>query len=166
MADLTEVDLHRAAGALSLELERLFASGQAAAALSALERSLTAFFQRGRALTEPGQLDSRTTKIELNGIALHHFEQRASIGDRSIRLTPLELEFAWLLFSNPGVLLSVDFVNRTLWHDKEVLHRRSIQQHAYKIRRLLHLDGRFGLSLVALYRRGYILRVHKPMGII
>lgn len=82
----------------------------------------------------------------------------------SIRLTSREFAIAWLLFSRPGEYVSRRQIAGAVWSSSEDIVGRTLEQHIYKLRKKLNLNGAHGVHLRTMYAHGYrIERVDVPL---
>ncbi|MFM0670878.1 winged helix-turn-helix domain-containing protein [Paraburkholderia sediminicola] len=77
------------------------------------------------------------------------------IGSDAIRLTSREFAIAWLLFSRPGEYISRRQIAGAVWSSSEDIVGRSLEQHIYKLRKKLELNGPHGVQLRTMYAHGY-----------
>ena len=59
-------------------------------------------------------------KIHLDGLEVDLLEQRVSVGDRPLQLTPIQQALLYLLAANAGRALSREDLLRTLWGEFEI----------------------------------------------
>lgn len=78
-----------------------------------------------------------------------------SVRDRQVRLTPREFELAWMLFSNEGEYVSREHIARTIWAGSDKRVDGALDQHIYKLRKKLALNGENGWAIQPLYGHGY-----------
>ncbi|MCF7697264.1 response regulator transcription factor [Mycetohabitans sp. B2] len=78
-----------------------------------------------------------------------------SLQDRQVRLTPREFEVAWILFSNEGEYVSREHIARTVWAGSDKRVDGALDQHIYKLRKKLALNGENGWAIQPLYGHGY-----------
>jgi DNA-binding winged helix-turn-helix (wHTH) protein len=74
-------------------------------------------------------------------------------------MTRYEFSLAWLLFAQPGVCISRQQIASTVWGCAEEIVARPLEQHIYRLRKKLQLNGKSGLVLRTVYGRGYALEV-------
>ncbi|WP_025597674.1 response regulator transcription factor [Burkholderia sp. WSM2230] len=72
-----------------------------------------------------------------------------------VRLTPREFAIAWLLFSRRGEYVSRRQIAGAVWSRSEDIIGRTLEQHIYKLRKKLELNGPWGVHLRTLYAHGY-----------
>ncbi|MEI7292172.1 response regulator transcription factor [Paraburkholderia tropica] len=89
----------------------------------------------------PYRLDRRAGTVQLNG--------------RPIRLTVREFAIAWLLFSRTGEYVSRRTIAGAIWSSTEDIVGRTLEQHIYKLRKKLELNGEAGVQLRTMYAHGY-----------
>jgi len=99
------------------------------------------------------------TRIELAGFTLDR--ALGTLHDRgtSVRVTPREFSLAWLFFSSPGLRLAREAIGLAVWGAAKEIANRTIEQHVYKLRRKLPLNGDRGVVIRTTYGRGYRLEV-------
>jgi DNA-binding response OmpR family regulator len=81
-----------------------------------------------------------------------------------VRLTARECVIARALFESPGRLLSAGMLSAAVFGSADEAHRRSIEQHIYKLRKKCELASageREALAIESVYASGYRLRVAK-----
>lgn len=76
----------------------------------------------------------------------------------SVKLTQREFELFAFLLARAGSLVSRKELMEGIWGVSPDLATRTIDQHAYRIRKVLQLDGSHGLSLDTVYGYGYRLK--------
>jgi DNA-binding response OmpR family regulator len=76
-----------------------------------------------------------------------------------VRLTPREFAVAWLLFSHDGQYVSRRQIAGAVWSSSEDIIGRSLEQHIYKLRKKLELQGAHGCRLQTMYAHGYRIEV-------
>ena len=74
-------------------------------------------------------------------------------------LTAREFAMAWLFFSNPNACLSRETISLCVWGAGAEVTARTMEQHVYKLRKKLRLDGHHGVTLRTCYALGYKLEV-------
>ncbi|WP_232833248.1 response regulator transcription factor [Paraburkholderia kururiensis] len=79
------------------------------------------------------------------------------IGMQTIDLTPREFAVAWILFSRCGEYVSRRQMAGAVWSSSDDIVGRTLEQHIYKLRKKLALNGTHGVQLRAVYARGYRL---------
>ncbi|MEM5453684.1 response regulator transcription factor [Paraburkholderia phytofirmans] len=77
------------------------------------------------------------------------------IDEREIRLTVREFAIAWLLFSRAGEYVSRRQIAGAIWSSTEDIVGRTLEQHIYKLRKKLGLNGASGVQLRTMYAHGY-----------
>lgn len=78
--------------------------------------------------------------------------------DGSAQLTHKEFELFAYLLARIGALVSRKDLMQAIWSVTPNLATRTVDQHAYRIRKALQLDGSHGLSLDTVYGFGYRLK--------
>ncbi len=81
------------------------------------------------------------------------------VGTQTIDLTPREFAVAWILFSRCGEYVSRRQMAGAVWSSSDDIVGRTLEQHIYKLRKKLELNGTRGVQLRAVYARGYQLDV-------
>ena len=66
---------------------------------------------------------------------------------------------AWLFFSNPNACVSRETISLAVWGTQEEITSRTMEQHVYKLRKKLKLDGQHEVVLRTCYAQGYKLEV-------
>jgi DNA-binding response OmpR family regulator len=77
------------------------------------------------------------------------------IDGRAVRLTAREFAIAWLLFSQQGNYVTRRAIAAAVWGSSEEIAGRTLEQHIYKLRKKLLLDGAHGIALRTMYAHGY-----------
>ncbi|MGC4242426.1 MAG: response regulator transcription factor [Herbaspirillum sp.] len=95
--------------------------------------------------------------IEYAGFSLNKESAKFSYQGRPISLTPREFSMAWLFFSQPGVYISRETLGTVIWSADSEIAGRTIEQHVYKLRRKLQIDGRQVVVIRTAYSQGYRL---------
>lgn len=95
--------------------------------------------------------------IEYAGFQLDRDAGRFAYQGGAISLTPREFSMAWLFFSSPGVYISRETLGSVIWSAGSEIAGRTIEQHVYKLRRKLQIDGRQVVVIRTAYNQGYRL---------
>lgn len=101
---------------------------------------------------------SRRT-IELRDFTIDMSTRAVGYRGERIVLTPREFTMAWLFFSAPGVYISRETLSAAIWGVGSEIAGRTIEQHAYKLRKRLQLSVERGLLLRTAYNQGYRLEL-------
>lgn len=80
---------------------------------------------------------------------------RIGANEKPTQLTTREFAIAWLLFSRQGEYITRRHLAATIWGTTEEIIGRSLEQHIYKLRKKLGLNGEHGARLTTLYAHGY-----------
>ncbi|MDR0240283.1 MAG: response regulator transcription factor [Burkholderia sp.] len=78
-----------------------------------------------------------------------------SVAGDVIRLTSREFAIAWMLFSQFDKYVARGEIARAVWGSPEDVVSRSLEQHIYKLRKKLSLNGEHGVYLRTMYAVGY-----------
>jgi len=95
--------------------------------------------------------------IDYAGFSLNKDSGKFSYRGRPISLTPREFSMAWLFFSSPGVYISRETLSAVIWSADSEIAGRTIEQHVYKLRKKLLVDGRQVVMIRTAYSQGYRL---------
>lgn len=95
--------------------------------------------------------------IEYAGFSLNKESAKFSYQGQPISLTPREFSMAWLFFSSPGVYISRETLGTVIWSADSEIAGRTIEQHVYKLRKKLQIDGRQVVVIRTAYSQGYRL---------
>lgn len=95
--------------------------------------------------------------IEYAGFALDREASLFRYRGNVIALTPREFSMAWLFFSSPGTYISRETLSTVIWSAGSEVAGRTIEQHVYKLRKKLMVDGRQILVIRTAYSQGYRL---------
>jgi DNA-binding response OmpR family regulator len=104
------------------------------------------------------QSDSPAHADESLTLGAYRLDRRASlvqIDERSVRLTVREFAITWLLFSRAGEYVSRKQIAGAIWGSTEDIVGRTLEQHIYKLRKKLDLNGAAGVQLRTRYAHGY-----------
>ena len=74
-----------------------------------------------------------------------------------IALTAFEFAVTWLFFSNPGKVLTRNYIAHAIWGKDLDLVWRTLEQHIHKMRRKLKLGNASGVRVKTVYSLGYRL---------
>ncbi len=67
---------------------------------------------------------------------------------------------AWLFFSSPGTYISRETLGTVIWSTDSEVAGRTIEQHVYKLRKKLLIDGRQVVVIRTAYSQGYRLDLY------
>jgi len=104
-------------------------------------------------------IPAEAAEIEIGDYCLQQRSLQITYRGEPIRLTAREFAICWLFFSSPGTLLTRARIAVEIWGAAADQVGRTLEQHIYKLRRKLHLDGRGGIEIEAVYSSGY--RLHE-----
>ncbi|RKE40045.1 DNA-binding response OmpR family regulator [Paraburkholderia sp. BL23I1N1] len=120
---------------------------------------------------DPGELEVRTYQAlrrfqspqpvqseDWAGLGPYRLDRRTGtvlVDEREIRLTVREFAIAWLLFSRAGEYVSRRQIAGAIWSSTEDIVGRTLEQHIYKLRKKLGLNGASGVQLRTMYAHGY-----------
>ncbi len=102
------------------------------------------------------------TMIDIGGYHLDQATGQALNRGAPIDLTAREFALAWLLFSHAGTCLSRKTISVVVWGLDEDLSSRSMEQHIHSLRRKLGLHDARGVTIRAIYGKGYQVIVNSP----
>lgn len=127
-------------------------------------------------LEDPYDLTSLKAKLsvlarrqdqEIN-VSENHIKYSLSIKNRLVHVNnqPVKLSskaFNLFLFfyTNTGITFTRSQIYSYVWPTKRELHNRTLDTHVSKLKRLLKLDGTYGLKLNSVYGVGYILEAFR-----
>jgi DNA-binding response OmpR family regulator len=97
------------------------------------------------------------SRLEVAGYRLDRLTGQVTHRGRPIDLTAREFALAWLLFSHVGSCLSRKTISVVVWGLDEDISNRSMEQHIHRLRRKLGLQETSGVTLRAVYGKGYQL---------
>lgn len=103
----------------------------------------------------PAQTGDEDDCLEYGGYRLDRRTCTVCVEGESIRLTTREFAIAWLLFSRPGEYASRRQIAGAVWSSSEDIVGRTLEQHIYKLRKKLNLNGQHGIHLRTMYAHGY-----------
>ena len=89
----------------------------------------------------PYQIDLQSQVLRMNG--------------SPVAMTQKEFDMSFCLFQSPGKLLSRDHLLNKVWGLNTEVDTRTVDTHASRLRKKLHLDGSLGWKLVSVYGYGY-----------
>lgn len=100
--------------------------------------------------------------IELGVYRLDEKTKSARVGADPVSLTSREFAIAWLLFSSPGEYVSRQHLAKAIWDSAEAAVSRTLEQHIYRLRQKLRVNGALGVTLRTLYGYGYRIELAPP----
>lgn len=95
--------------------------------------------------------------IEYAGFSLDRETAKFRYRGTPLSLTPREFSMAWLFFSSPGVYISRETLGTVIWSADSEIAGRTIEQHVYKLRKKLMVDGHQVVVIRTAYSQGYRL---------
>jgi len=102
------------------------------------------------------------TRIEVSGYLLDASTRTISHDGLQLALTEREFSLAWLLARSEGRSAGLDAIAAQGWGRASDICKRTIEQHAYRLRRKLARHGFGGFRIEAVHGIGYRLRVESP----
>jgi DNA-binding response OmpR family regulator len=137
-------------------IERAFEAGADDVVLSPVDRSELAvrtFLALRRFQSTPA-----APTEDWAALGPYKLDRRAGVvlvNERVVRLTVREFAIAWLLFSRAGEYVSRRQIAGAIWSSTEDIVGRTLEQHIYKLRKKLGLNGAAGVQLRTMYAHGY-----------
>jgi len=116
---------------------------------------------RARAALRRNRRMADLPTLSVGGFELDRCNTRVRHAEVPAELTSREFAMAWLFFSNPNECLSRETISLSVWAIEADIAARTIEQHVYKLRKKLQLDGRHGVTLRTCYSQGYRLEVSR-----
>lgn len=104
---------------------------------------------------QPPQASKTADRMECGPYLLDRRTCTIWIDNEPVRLTSREFAIAWLLFCCPGEYVSRRQIAGAVWSSSEDIVGRTLEQHIYKLRKKLRLDGSHGVRLRTMYAHGY-----------
>jgi DNA-binding response OmpR family regulator len=105
-------------------------------------------------------------RLECGAYRLERRTCEVLVEGEPVRLTSREFAIAWLLFSRSGEYVSRRQIAGAVWSSSEDIVGRTLEQHIYKLRKKLDLNGAHGVHLRTMYAHGYrIETVAAPAGL-
>jgi DNA-binding response OmpR family regulator len=101
--------------------------------------------------------DQAPSSLMLGPVELDLDNRRATLDGEEVSLTPTEFKLAVCIFSNPGKLLSRQFLLREVWGVEAQLDTRTVDMHMSRVRKLLKIGPNMGYCIKTVYRHGYRL---------
>jgi two-component system response regulator RegX3 len=101
--------------------------------------------------------DPNAASLTFGGYTLRRATREIALEGTAIGVTETEFDLAWLLFSNPGRLLSRDFLLASVRGIAGDVQTRTMDTHVSRLRRKLDLRPENGCRLVSVYGYGYRL---------
>jgi DNA-binding response OmpR family regulator len=93
--------------------------------------------------------------LDAGAYRLSRRDGSVQIDGRAVRLTAREFAIAWVLFSQQGSYVTRRALAAAVWGSSEEIAGRTLEQHIYKLRKKLMLDGGRGIVLRTMYAHGY-----------
>ncbi|WEY40752.1 response regulator transcription factor [Paraburkholderia sp. SUR17] len=104
---------------------------------------------------QPVQPSDADDRLECGVYRLDRRSCVVHVAGDTVRLTSREFATAWLLFSRPGEYVSRRQIAGAVWSSSEDIVGRTLEQHIYKLRKKLELNGAHGVHLRTMYAHGY-----------
>lgn len=104
---------------------------------------------------QPVQATDADDRLECGVYRLDRRSCVVHVAGDTVRLTSREFATAWLLFSRPGEYVSRRQIAGAVWSSSEDIVGRTLEQHIYKLRKKLELNGAHGVHLRTMYAHGY-----------
>jgi DNA-binding response OmpR family regulator len=126
--------------------------------------SVPELISRVRALLRRRQLDLHPARpmVRVGDLALDLAAQRVRVGERDVRLTPMEFGMLALLAREPGRAFRPQEILRQLWGGPHVGQHGACKTHVANLRRKLEDDPADPRRIVTVRGLGYVLRACEP----
>ncbi|WGS54175.1 response regulator transcription factor [Paraburkholderia sp. D15] len=102
-----------------------------------------------------GTAQTTGDELEMGSYRMSRRDGSVEIDGKPVRLTAREFAIAWVLFSQQGNYVTRRAIAATVWGSSEDIVGRTLEQHIYKLRKKLQLDGACGIVLRTMYAHGY-----------
>lgn len=139
-----------------VSIERAFEAGAddvVVAPFTSSELAVRTYQALRRFGTAPAEQES--DRVEYGAYKLERRAAVVLLNGELIRLTSREFAIAWMLFSQAGDYISRRQIAGAVWSSTEDIVGRTLEQHIYKLRKKLQLNGDFGVRLRTMYAHGY-----------
>ncbi|WP_254902682.1 response regulator transcription factor [Trinickia caryophylli] len=103
----------------------------------------------------PEQAADAAERLECGPCVLDRRTCTVWVDGQPVRLTLREFAIAWLVFARPGEYVSRRQIAAAVWSSSEDIVGRTLEQHIYKLRKKLGLNGNHGVRLRTMYAHGY-----------
>ncbi|OAJ62855.1 response regulator transcription factor [Paraburkholderia ginsengiterrae] len=104
---------------------------------------------------QPAPAAEADDRLECGAYRLERRTCEVLVDGEPVRLTSREFAIAWLLFSRSGEYVSRRQIAGAVWSSSEDIVGRTLEQHIYKLRKKLDLNGAHGVHLRTMYAHGY-----------
>ncbi|GGD60787.1 response regulator transcription factor [Lacimicrobium alkaliphilum] len=94
----------------------------------------------------------------LDGLATDSKLQKATVNERELSCTPIELGLLHTLIQNQGLVLAKPFLYQAVLNKTYSQYDRSLDMHMSRVRKKLHQAGWDGSRLQTVHGKGYCLR--------
>jgi DNA-binding response OmpR family regulator len=111
---------------------------------------------------QPLQTADTADRLECGPYLLDRRTCTVWVDDEPVRLTSREFAIAWLVFACPGEYVSRRQIAGAVWSSSEDIVGRTLEQHIYKLRKKLSLNGSHGVRLRTMYAHGYRVEMDLP----
>lgn len=111
---------------------------------------------------QPLQTAETADRLECGSYLLDRRTCTVWVDDEPVRLTSREFAIAWLVFACPGEYVSRRQIAGAVWSSSEDIVGRTLEQHIYKLRKKLSLNGSHGVRLRTMYAHGYRVEIELP----
>lgn len=111
---------------------------------------------------QPLQTADTADRLECGSYLLDRRTCTVWVDDEPVRLTSREFAIAWLVFACPGEYVSRRQIAGAVWSSSEDIVGRTLEQHIYKLRKKLSLNGSHGVRLRTMYAHGYRVEIDLP----
>lgn len=108
---------------------------------------------------QPAQTADAADHLECGPYLLDRRTCTVWLDDAPVRLTSREFAIAWLVFACPGEYVSRRQIAAAVWSSSEDIVGRTLEQHIYKLRKKLSLNGSRSVRLRTMYAHGYRIEV-------
>lgn len=112
---------------------------------------------RVQALLRRSYPGAAQTEVAMGAYRLDLERRTVSLEGAPVELKSREFDLAWCLFSQPGRLLTREYLLQTVWGLPDAVPSRTLDTHMSSLRAKLALRSERGVRLVAVYGQGYRL---------
>ena len=94
-------------------------------------------------------------EISIRGLTINKDNQKVTVYDEEVKLTPIEFDILYLLASNPGKVFSTDEIFEKVWNEKVYEANNTVMVHIRRLRGKMKEDERQDKIITTVWGVGY-----------
>ncbi len=109
------------------------------------------------ALSRRAGIDTSNSRLTLGPVTIDTLTETVTVSDEPVKMTQKDYQLAVCIISNPGKILSREYLLKEVWGVNASLNTRTVDVHISRVRRSLKIGPEIGYVIKNIYQHGYRL---------